>query len=152
MPTSFRSSCPDIGTDSNAFETPTQWSANGECSGRIQNAASGLKALNLWGNSLRAPGAKAQIYNAVAGRESSRESAHADQKVKSAVGSNPTALLYGHLVPHCLLVLHLQNSVHQNCVKIKRGPLYGQLAFTLVVQCRTKLGHILVVSLHIRRI
>ncbi|CAG9238138.1 hypothetical protein PSAB6_70472 [Paraburkholderia sabiae] len=71
------------------------------------------------------------------------------RKVKSAVGPNPTALLYGHFCASCLLVLHLQNSVHQNCVKIKRGQLCEQLAFTLVVQCRTKLGHVLVVSLRV---
>ncbi|CAG9229306.1 hypothetical protein BCAR13_60089 [Paraburkholderia caribensis] len=58
--------------------------------------------------------------------------------------------MYGHLCASCLLVLHLQNSVHQNCVKIKRGTLHEQLAFTLVVQRRTEMGRILVVSLHVR--
>jgi hypothetical protein len=35
-------------------QRPTRWSANGECSGRVPQAASALKALNLWG---KTPGA-----------------------------------------------------------------------------------------------
>jgi hypothetical protein len=35
-------------------QRPTRWSANGECSGGIPQAASALKALNLWG---KTPGA-----------------------------------------------------------------------------------------------
>lgn len=40
--------CPDVRIDW-SLRKPTQWSANGECSGRIPRAASALKALNLWG-------------------------------------------------------------------------------------------------------
>jgi hypothetical protein len=63
-------------------------------------------------------------------------------QIKSAVGSNPTALSCGHLVPHVSSFSTCKIRAHQNCVKIKRLPFNEQLAFTLVVQSRTEMGRI----------
>jgi hypothetical protein len=38
----------------------------------------------------------------------------AQKQIKKRCWNHPTALSVGHLVPRCLLVLHLKNSVHQN--------------------------------------
>jgi hypothetical protein len=61
---------------------------------------------------------------------------------KALLDQYPTALWFGHLVPHVSSFSTCKFGVHQNCVKIKQPLPSGQLAFTLVVHRSTVLGHI----------